>query len=635
MDYYGLLLDGATQGLLYAPVTIAFALLYAHAKEIDVSIDSAVVMAGVAFGLCLSSGLGIIPASLCGIAVGCLVTLLTGVIHMYLNVPFLVGGLVVSFMMSATSTYLVGERLSLLHQPRIFVTPPRVLDYLWLPMLSFPALGLALAVRRALARGSGRQSESRGLSRERWLYAIGTLVLPALALLGVLRGGRVHTIHIALVFAVAIWLIAAVFHQSDRGLADRAIGINTYFRLRTDWRSIRITTLVLVGSITGLTGVILAQYKAQAPSGGSFNIVIGALASYVLFDRLAVWALRSRDSLRIRGVTQHDWRIVTLSVLADSNPATRAVLGCMVFYVSTQFVIALVRHPELPRLFIGGFLLLVLGEWHALFAKVSSAISNRSIVKQAESEPPTLVVHDLRKGYARGSSVLPVLSGVDLNIPSCDRIVRIRGSNAAGKTTLFRIIDGVINPDHGWCAVAGVNIATLPRSKRPVYLITQNPFETVASSLSVEENLRLAMLRRYGPVRGALRDGWQGRSAAVLLRRYGLLEIITSGTADGLRSPAGNLSGGQAQCLAFAMAAAAEPKLIMADEPTANLDPNSTEVILRLIETVGKEFPILLVSHDERVARVCQRTYVLSDGQLYEDVSDESLTVLKKFEEDT
>lgn len=639
MDYYGLFLDGVTQGLLYAPVTIAFALLYAHAKEIDVSIDAAVIMAGVAFGLSLSSGLGLIYASLCGIVVGSMVTLLTGVIHMYLNVPLLVGGLVVSFIMSATSTYLVGERLSLLNLPRIFVAPPQIFSYLWLPMLIVPALGLAAAVRRALGSTPDHllREDSRGNNRKLfWLYTAGIFVLAGcLALLGVSRGGPVHTLHIALVFAVTIWLIAAVFHKSDRGLAHRAIGMNPHFRLRTGWRSIRITTLLLIGSITGLTGVILAQYKAQAISGGSFNIVIGALASYVIFDRLAVWAQRKRDSLRIRGAARRDWRIVSLSTIADTNPATRAFLGCMVFYIATQLVIAFVKHPELPKLFIGIFLLIVLGEWNALLTRISSAVSNLGYIRKAGSEPNTLVVEDLRKGYTRGASVLPVLTGIELNINHHDRIVRIRGSNAAGKTTLFRIIDGAIRPDRGRCVIDGVNITSLPRSGRPVYLITQNPFETVACELSVAENLRLAMLRRYGSASGILDDGRQEQSVSLLLHRYGLLGIITKGSADGLQTLAGNLSGGQAQCLAFAMAAAAEPRLIMADEPTANLDPDSTEVVLRLIETVSKEFPILLISHDERVDRVCQRTYVLSDGRLYNDIVDETVSNLKRLQEDT
>lgn len=628
MDYYGLLLDGATQGLLYAPVTIAFALLYAHAREIDVSIDAAVIMAGVAFGLSLSRGFSLIEASLCGIAVGSIVTLLTGAIHMYLNVPFLVGGLVVSFMMAATSTYLVGERLSLLTLPRVFVTPPRIFYFLWLPMLSIPALCLAVAVRRAFGRAQTRQSFSGGKSGRLLIITAGLLLLGGLSLIGANFGGPVHTIHIALVFAVAVWLIVTVFHRSDRGLAHRATGINPRFRLLTDWRSIRVTTLLVTGSITGLTGVVLAQYKAQAISGGSFNIVIGALASYVLFERLAVWAQRRRDSLRIRGCTQQDWRIVVLTVIADTNPATRASLGCMAFYVATQYVIALVKHPELPRLFIGGFLLLVLGEWDALFSRILNATSNRGRSKEPRSDPPTLVIKDLWKGYTRGASLLPVLTGAELSIDRSDRIVRILGPNAAGKTTLFRIIDGSLEPDRGCCEVEGVDITTLPRAKRPVYLITQNPFETVAGDLGVADNIRLAMLRRYSPVSGSVRDGWLERSAAIL-RHYGLLEIITNGTPDGLQTLAGNLSGGQAQCLAFAMAAAAGPKLILADEPTANLDPNSTEVVLRLIEMVSKEFPILLISHDERVARVCHRTYRLIGGQLYIDSADENVADLK------
>jgi putative ABC transport system ATP-binding protein len=629
MDYVGLLLDGATQGLLYAPVTIAFALLYAHAREIDVSIDAAVIMAGVAFGMGLTSGLGMIESTLLGLVVGCSVTLFTGVINMYLNVPFLVGGLIVSFIMAATSTYLVGERLSLLTLPRIFVTPPRVFDYLWLPLLSLPIIGFVMAVVRSF--GQPLDAGKNNTGRRYMFWAVLAIVFGSLSLIGAMRGS-VHTIHIAVVFAVVIWLIGSVFHKSDRGLAHRAIGANLLFRLRTDWRAIRLSTLLLVGSITGLTGVILAQYKAQAISGGSFNIVIGALASYVLFDRLAVWSQRGKDSLRISGATEKDWRVASLSVIADTNPATRAILGCLVFYIATQFVIAFVRQPELPRLFIGGFLLLVLGEWNKLYATIARAIPNQDQRKQTGPEVMTLATHDLWKGFARGSSILQVLTGVDLSMAPTERIVRIRGTNAAGKSTLFRIIDGTLEPDRGQCSVEGITITNMSRSKRPIYLITQNPFDTVVSGLTVAENLRLAMLQRYRPVSGALEDEWKERAAAVL-RRYGLLDIITKGSADGLETLAGNLSGGQAQCLAFAMAATAGPKLIMADEPTANLDPNSTEIVLRLIETVSKEFPILLVSHDERVDRVCQRTYVLRGGRIYDDVKDNGPTNVTKVED--
>jgi ABC-type uncharacterized transport system ATPase component len=546
-------------------------------------------------------------------------------------VPFLVGGLVVSFIMASASTYLVGERLSLLNLPRIFVTVPPAFDYLWLPAVGTIVLGLVAAVRRAAGRGGTISTSSSGGRGELTRYAALALVLSALAVLGAARGGRVHTIHIALVIAVAIWIIATVFHNSDRGLAHRAIGVNSLFRLRTDWRIIRITTLLLTGSIAGLTGVVLTQYKAQAISGGYFNIVIGALASYVIFDRLAVFAQRRRDALRVSG-NRSRWQIAPLHLLADTNPATRAFLGCMVFYIATQYVIALVRHPELPRLFIGGFLLLVLGEWGNLFDRLSDAVTKRSHVRPDESESPALEVKDLWKGYARGGSVLPVLTGADLVIKRSDKIVRIRGSNAAGKTTLFRILDGTLHPDRGRCIADGVDITSLPRSERPVYLITQNPFETVATDLSVGENLRLAMLRRYSLLTYGPRDEWQEQCASIL-RRYGLMEIITSGTVDGLKTLAGNLSGGQAQCLAFAMAATAGPKLILADEPTANLDPKSTEMVLRLIEAVSKEFFVLLISHDERVANVCDRTYLLTGGRLYDE--GQQLASLKWLKEDT
>jgi ABC-type lipoprotein export system ATPase subunit len=72
----------------------------------------------------------------------------------------------------------------------------------------------------------------------------------------------------------------------------------------------------------------------------------------------------------------------------------------------------------------------------------------------------------------------------------------------------------------------------------------------------------------------------------------------------------------------------------LADEPTANLDPNSTELVLRLIEAVSKEFPILLVSHDERVGKVCQRTYALLDGRLHDEIGKNTSIDTTKILED-
>lgn len=612
MDYYGLLLDGVTQGLLYAPVTIAFALLYAHAGEIDISIDAAAIMAGVAFGLLLSNDVGLLSASIGGIAAGALVTLLTGVIHMHLQVPFLVSGLVVSFIMSAWSTYLVGERLSLLNLPRLFVTPPSSIAYLWLPALTAILLALAVAIRRAI-----RIDVVPGVARARCnagrFYAAGALAMVVIALLGVQVGERIRSVHIGLVVAVATWLASTAFHRSDRGLADRAIGANASFRLRADWRSIRVSTLLLTGIIAGMTGVLLAQYKAQASGGGSFNIVIGALASYVLFDRPARWAQRRRDSLRVRSAKPH-WRVAALSLVANSNPATRAFIGCMVFYVGTQFVIALVRHPELPRLFIGITLLLVLGDWDRLISRSSRLSSTEGANRDQVSNLPVLAVRDLWKAYPRGADVLPVLTGVELTMSARERIVRIRGPNAAGKTTLFRILDGDIEPDRGSCLLNGVDIVSLPRFKRSVFLITQNPFETVATTLTIADNLRLAALQKYRPFLD-YRDA-SGQLGTEVLERYGLSGVITKGLSNGIHALAGSLSGGQAQCLAFAMAAAAEPELILADEPTANLDPQNAELVLNLIESVSRNFPILIIAHDERVARIADATHVLVDGRM-------------------
>jgi ABC-type branched-subunit amino acid transport system ATPase component len=208
-----------------------------------------------------------------------------------------------------------------------------------------------------------------------------------------------------------------------------------------------------------------------------------------------------------------------------------------------------------------------------------------------------------------------ILRGLDLEVGPEERVVRIVGANAAGKTTFLRVIDGVISADRGTCMLDGEEITKLPRARRSVYRITQNPFESIATELSIAENLRLALLRRYIPVPWLKGGRWK-EECEQLLRQYGLLKVLGCASKDGLDALAGTISGGQAQCLAFAMAVAAEPKLILADEPTANLDPANTVIVLRLIDEVSRRYPVLLVSHDERVAAICDRSYLLDDGKL-------------------
>jgi ABC-type multidrug transport system ATPase subunit len=233
--------------------------------------------------------------------------------------------------------------------------------------------------------------------------------------------------------------------------------------------------------------------------------------------------------------------------------------------------------------------------------------------------PETVRLEKVSKGFYRGRSLLPVLDGTDLVVAPGDSVVRIRGPNAAGKTTLFRVIDGSLRPDSGRCFILGREVTSFPRELRPVYRITQNPFETVAGTLTVRENLRLAAAAGYSLWR---RLKPEDRQAAELLEQLGLEEVVTRGTSDGVETLAANLSGGQAQCLAFAMAMAAEPKVILADEPTANLDPVNADVILKLIERVSRRIPIVLVSHDERVSGLADKSLLLSAGRLIEEVGN-------------
>src|SRR5271168_1317248 len=211
------------------------------------------------------------------------------------------------------------------------------------------------------------------------------------------------------------------------------------------------------------------------------------------------------------------------------------------------------------------------------------------------------------KNYQKGRSTVAALRGVDLVIEDGEWLA-VQGPTGHGKTTLLQILGGLDRPSSGMVEFDGRDLAQL-RETEVTKVRAQSIgfiFQTfnLIPTLSALENVETALV--------PLRVG----SAARQQRATMALEAV--GLGDRLRHVPGELSGGQQQRVAIARALVKEPKVLLADEPTGNLDEDTRDEIIGLLEVMWREhgLTMVLVTHDSTVARRAQRIGVMKNGRL-------------------
>ena len=226
----------------------------------------------------------------------------------------------------------------------------------------------------------------------------------------------------------------------------------------------------------------------------------------------------------------------------------------------------------------------------------------------AASAPEALVtIRGLTKYYVRASTVIPVLVGINLDVYAGD-YVALMGPSGSGKSTLLNLLAGIDKPNSGEIRVAGVNIAELSESdlahwrSANVGFIFQ--FYNLMPVLSAFDNVELPLLLT-SLSRKERRERVETALALV-------------GLADRKTHYPNELSGGQQQRVAIARALIADPTLIVADEPTGDLDRTTAEEILGLLERLNREVgkTIIMVTHDPKAAEKARRVIQLEKGVL-------------------
>ena len=221
---------------------------------------------------------------------------------------------------------------------------------------------------------------------------------------------------------------------------------------------------------------------------------------------------------------------------------------------------------------------------------------------------PLLQVRGLGRVYGRGEAAVTALQDVNFSVER-GSFVSIVGPSGSGKSTLLHLIGGVDRPTAGTVFVDGTDLGALPESRLAVFRRRQiglvYQFYNLIPALTVEENLTLPLLLDRRPIdRGHLME---------LAARLGL--------ADKLHALPNQLSGGQRQRVSVGRALITRPALLLADEPTGNLDTKNSAAILALLQQFHRQLgqTLLLISHDPAIARQADRVLSLRDGRLEKD----------------
>ena len=217
-------------------------------------------------------------------------------------------------------------------------------------------------------------------------------------------------------------------------------------------------------------------------------------------------------------------------------------------------------------------------------------------------------VRNLKKIYKAGDTKVRALDGVNLTIGDGE-FLAVMGSSGSGKSTLLHIIAGVDAPTTGSVRIDGVDIHRLKPSeqavlrRRSIGIIYQA--YNLVPTLTVEENIILPLML----------DGRRPAKAQVDC----LLELLK--LTDRRRHLPGQLSGGQQQRTAIGRALLAKPSVLLADEPTGNLDVSNTEEVLELLCQANREFgqTLVLVTHDPQVGERAKRQICITDGKVTSD----------------
>ncbi len=216
-----------------------------------------------------------------------------------------------------------------------------------------------------------------------------------------------------------------------------------------------------------------------------------------------------------------------------------------------------------------------------------------------------LETRNLKKYYGKGDTLVKALDGVDLNVEDGE-FVAIVGTSGSGKSTLLHMLGGLDRPTSGTVIVDGKDIFSLKDEALTIFRRRRIGFVfqsfNLVPVLTVRENIVLPIQLDGGRVD----------------ENYVSQVVAALGLEKKLNNLPGQLSGGQQQRVAIARALAAKPAILLADEPTGNLDSRTSQDVLSLMKVTGRKFAqtMVMITHNEEIAQLTDRIVRIEDGRI-------------------
>ncbi len=236
-----------------------------------------------------------------------------------------------------------------------------------------------------------------------------------------------------------------------------------------------------------------------------------------------------------------------------------------------------------------------------------------TLVSPTLPQRPLLTAHAIWKTYRKASIEIPVLQGVDLSV-SEGEFVSIIGSSGCGKSTLLHVLATLDAPDYGELCFQGHRIDNLPAAGRDIlrnkYFGMVFQFYHLLPELTTLENVLVPAMIAEGAF------GYWRRRRQYRERAREMLALV--GLEHRLGHKPRELSGGEMQRAAIARALVAQPRLLLADEPTGNLDKSTGHEVMEILRRLNREqnLTIVMVTHDQRIADEADRKVTLVDGRV-------------------
>ncbi len=223
-------------------------------------------------------------------------------------------------------------------------------------------------------------------------------------------------------------------------------------------------------------------------------------------------------------------------------------------------------------------------------------------------------VKNLLKSYKSGDSELVVLKNLELSVPR-GQFISIIGRSGSGKSTLLYQLGLLDHPNQGEIIIDGIDVSALDHDARTAFRLNRLGYVfqdyALIPELTTIEQVMLPLLMQGLPAKQA--------------REKALISIERIGLSDKIENLPSQLSGGQQQRVSIARAIAHEPQIIFADEPTANLDTETSDSVLQAFLSLHKQGQtIIMVTHEPEYARLTDRVVTLSDGKIMSDTMNKN-----------